>query len=102
MLCIKPAHEGNGTGVARLATPTELSSLGVALRKRPLIIPGDIFSTAHAPIRMRPGAPPNAFVVEPFVATDGCALFMSFWAWRKLCRGDGHAVSQPPEPLWST
>ena len=71
MLCIKPANESNGMGVARLGTPGELGALGLALQRRPLIIPGNIFASPHEPIRMRPGCPPHRFVVEPFVTTDG-------------------------------
>lgn len=72
MLCIKPASESNGTGVARLQSPQELCSFCWALRQRPLTIPEHIFAAAHPPVPMRPGRPPSRYVVEPFIATDGC------------------------------
>lgn len=73
MLCIKPANESNGTGVARFSDAQQLSSLGMALLRRPAVIPPDILHQPHDPVRMRPGCPPHTFVVEPFVNTDGWA-----------------------------
>lgn len=74
MLCIKPAVESNGTGVVRIGSQEHLQLLGATLAQRPLLIPGQLFSEDHPPVHMRPGAPPRWFVVEPFVATDSCAL----------------------------
>ena len=70
MLCLKPANEANGTCVARFGNATQLKALCAALTLRPQIIDSQLLEQDHADVRVRPGRPPQRYVVEPFITTD--------------------------------
>ena len=86
-VCIKPNDDAQGSGVACLSTPDDVGVYALALELRLLTIPGTVFSSQpHADVHMRPGQAPAEFLLEFFVATDGCAA-ASAEGGRPCCAG---------------
>ncbi|KAG2647743.1 uncharacterized protein LOC120694924 isoform X1 [Panicum virgatum] len=68
-VCVKPAHDGCSTGVARLCCPKDLEVYTNALRSKYQRLPANCLYRAHGVIEM-PVPPPESLIFEPFIETD--------------------------------
>jgi hypothetical protein len=70
-LCIKPAADGDGAGVARLEAAADLAEYAAALAAREGALPeGALSATQPRGLVPMPVDSPEAFLVEPFIAAD--------------------------------
>ena len=68
-VCIKPATEGGGVGVARLDSAVDLAVYAGHLRERHEAVEELTLSWGNPPILL-PAQTPSHFLIEPFIQAD--------------------------------